>query len=162
MISKVRSQSHRRVTCLVLLPRYNSLMYRIILGFIVFALGAASAQSVSEVLDAGLPTGKACGSEEVRVTGPHVRAPKVVSTVNPKLTPEALKEGRQGTVVLTGTVGADGHACGNWHVRRSMGLDLDQNAVAAINQWVFKPALEEGEKPVPATVTIEVNYRLPK
>lgn len=136
-------------------------MYRIVLGLAVFAL-AASAQSVTDLLDSGLPTGKACGPEDVRVVGRHVSAPKVVTTVQPKLTPEALKAGRQGTVVLTGTIGADGHACGNWHVRRSMGMDLDQNAVATITQWVFKPALEEGEKPVPATVSIEVNYRQPK
>ncbi len=136
-------------------------MYRIVLGLAVFAL-AASAQSVPEILDSGLPTGKPCGAEDVRVIGPHVSAPKVVTTVPPKLTPEALKEGRQGIVILTGTIGADGHACGHWHVRRSMGMDLDQNAVATITQWVFKPALEEGEKPVPATVSIEVNYRQPK
>jgi TonB family protein len=136
-------------------------MYRIVLGFTVFAL-AASAQNVSELLDSGLPTGKTCGPEEARVVGRHVTAPKAITTVQPKLTPEAIKEGRQGAVVLTGTVGADGHVCGNWHVRRSMGMDLDQNAVATITQWVFKPALEEGEKPVPATVTIEVNYRLLK
>lgn len=149
------------------MPRYNSLMYRIVLGLTFFALGAASAQnvpapSVSEIIDGGLPTGKACGPEEVRVVGRHVTAPKAISTVQPKLPQDAIKEGRQGTVVLTGTLGADGRVCGNWHVRRSMGMDLDQNAVATITQWVFKPALEEGEKPVPATVTIEVNYRLPR
>jgi hypothetical protein len=127
-------------------------MFRFALGVIVFGLAAASAQTASEIIDSGIPSGKACGSEEVRVVGRHVTAPKVVSQVQPKT-------GRPGTVVLTGVVGADGHACGNWHVRRSLGIQSDQNAVGAIAQWVFKPALEEGEKAVPATVTIEVNFR---
>jgi TonB family protein len=128
-------------------------MFRIALGVFVFGLGAASAQSVPEIIDSGIFSGKSCGPEEVRVVGRHVTAPKVVSQVQP------AKAGRLGTVVVTGVIGADGHACGNWHVRRSMGLESDQNAVAAITQWVFKPAIEEGEKPVAATVTIEVTFR---
>jgi TonB family protein len=128
-------------------------MFRFALGVFGLGLAAASAQTASEIIDSGIPSGKACGPEEVRVVGRHVTAPKVVSQVQP------AKSGRQGTVVVTGVIGADGHACGNWHVRRSMGIDSDQNAIAAIAQWVFKPALEEGEKPVPATVTIEVNFR---
>jgi TonB family protein len=128
-------------------------MFRFALGVFVLGLAAASAQTVSEIIDSGIPSGKACGPEEVRVVGRHVTAPKVVTQVQP------AKSGRQGTVVVTGVIGADGHACGNWHVRRSLGIDSDHTAVAAITQWVFKPALEEGEKPVPATVTIEVNFR---
>jgi TonB family protein len=128
-------------------------MFRFALGVFVIGLAAASAQTVSEIIDSGIPSGKACGPEEVRVVGRHVTAPKVVSQVQP------AKAGRQGTVVLTGVIAADGHVCGNWHVRRSLGMDSDQSAVAAINQWVFKPALEEGEKPVPVTTTIEVNFR---
>jgi TonB family protein len=128
-------------------------MFRFVLGVFALGLAAASAQTVSEIIDSGISSGKACGSEEVRAVGRHVAAPKVVSQVQP------TKAGRQGTVVVTGVIGTDGHACGNWHVRRSLGLESDQSAVATIAQWVFKPALEEGEKPVPATVTIEVNFR---
>jgi protein TonB len=45
------------------------------------------------------------------------------------------------------------------HVLRGVGMGLDQKAVAAVQQYKFKPALKDG-KPVPVYVNIEVNFQI--
>ncbi len=42
---------------------------------------------------------------------------------------------------------------------RSLGLGLDEQALDAVAQWRFEPALDDG-KPVAVQATIEVNFRL--
>jgi protein TonB len=48
-----------------------------------------------------------------------------------------------------------------YDVRVEKGLEatLDDNAVAAVRTWRFKPAEKDG-KPVAVSVQIEVNFRL--
>ena len=45
------------------------------------------------------------------------------------------------------------------HVTRSVNKVLDQNAVNAVTQWRFKPALRDG-KPVATGTSVEVGFRL--
>ncbi|MBM3793600.1 MAG: TonB family protein [Acidobacteria bacterium] len=42
---------------------------------------------------------------------------------------------------------------------RGLGLGLDEQAVAAVREWRFAPAMR-GDKPVNVSATIEVNFRL--
>jgi periplasmic protein TonB len=44
-------------------------------------------------------------------------------------------------------------------VVHSLGLGLDEKAIDAVGHWKFRPAYRNG-KPVAATATIEVNFRL--
>jgi outer membrane biosynthesis protein TonB len=44
-------------------------------------------------------------------------------------------------------------------VVRSLGMGLDEKALEAVSRYRFKPALKNG-KPVPAIITVEVNFRL--
>ena len=44
------------------------------------------------------------------------------------------------------------------HVVKSFGPEFDKAAVAAVEQYRFRPALQNG-KPVPVKVNVEVNFR---
>jgi len=45
------------------------------------------------------------------------------------------------------------------HVTRSVDKRLDQNAIDAVNQWKFKPAVKDG-KPVAVRTSVKVDFRL--
>jgi TonB family protein len=47
----------------------------------------------------------------------------------------------------------------NPRVIRSLGMGLDEKALEAVQKYRFKPAMKDG-KPVAATISVEVNFRL--
>ena len=55
-------------------------------------------------------------------------------------------------------VGKDGHTY-DIHVRQSLGMGLDEQAIAAVKNWRFRPAKLNGQ-PVDAQVAVEVSFRL--
>jgi TonB family protein len=59
-------------------------------------------------------------------------------------------------VFLEAIVLADG-SIGPVRVTKSLDLDLDQSAAAAVRRWQFKPALKDGAA-VPALVEIEMSF----
>ena len=97
-------------------------------------------------------------SEHAFKIGAEVSAPKVISKVEPEYSEEARLAGLQGTVVLSVTIGEDGTPH-NITVTRSLGMELDDKAIAAVSQWKFSPGMRGGE-PVPVKATIEVNFHL--
>jgi TonB family protein len=70
---------------------------------------------------------------------------------------EARNAKISGSVELSITVGIDGIPH-DIVVTKSLGYGLDENAVAAVQQWKFDPAAEDG-KPIPARITVEVSFR---
>ena len=44
-------------------------------------------------------------------------------------------------------------------VQRSLDAGLDANAIEAVRQWTFYPALKDGN-PVAVMIKVEVNYKL--
>ncbi len=86
------------------------------------------------------------------------RLPQVISKTEPEFTEEARKARHQGSVLLAAEVGVDGKAH-NIRVIRSLGLGLDERAIAALAQWRFRPAISDG-KPATAPATIEVFFHL--
>jgi protein TonB len=60
--------------------------------------------------------------------------------------------------MLSIVVGTDGRA-GSITVTRSLGFGLDQKAIEAVQQWVFKPGEKNGV-PVNTRAAVEVNFRL--
>ncbi len=85
-------------------------------------------------------------------------APTLLYKIEPEFSEEARKARFEGTVVLWAEVDPSGRAV-NVRVLRSVGLGLDEKAIAAVAQWRFKPGTRNG-KPVPMPATIEVNFRL--
>lgn len=96
---------------------------------------------------------------EARAVKPRrVSLPVLIYRVEPEYSEEARKAKFQGVVVLTAEVDASGNTR-RLRVARSLGLGLDERAMAAAAQWRFRPATADGQA-VPYVVTIEVNFRL--
>ena len=85
-------------------------------------------------------------------------APTLIYKIEPEFSEEARKARFEGTVVLYAEVDQSGRAI-NVRVMRSVGLGLDEKAIAAVAQWRFKPGTRNG-KPAAMPATIEVNFRL--
>jgi TonB family protein len=112
----------------------------------------ARAQGAVRVLES------AVNSKGVFRVGGGITAPQLIYKLEPAYT-EAARTGKlQGTVLLYVEVQPDGTADAI-RVVRSLDPGLDEQAVAAVRRWKFRPGMKDG-KPVPVAATIEVNFRL--
>jgi TonB family protein len=93
------------------------------------------------------------------VTDSGVSPPVPIYQPAPEYTDEAKKAKWQGSVILTVLVDEAGKVT-EVSVVRSLGVGLDQKAIEAVRQWLFKPGTKDG-KPVPVHANIEMNFRLP-
>ena len=93
-----------------------------------------------------------------RRIGDGVSAPILIYSVEPELSEEARKNKIEGNVLVGFWVDTDGKPS---HIRvlRGIGYGLDENAVEAVRQYKFKPAMENG-KPVLVELNAEVNYQI--
>jgi TonB family protein len=85
--------------------------------------------------------------------------PKCVSCPDPSYSDQARAAKISGNVVLHLIVTPEGHT-GNIQVKRSLGYGLDEQAVEAVANWLFKPVVGPDEKPVPVWTDIEVTFRI--
>jgi TonB family protein len=90
--------------------------------------------------------------------GGSVLAPRALSTPDPEYTEQAREAKLQGMCVLRLIVGADGKPR-DIKVVRSLGMGLDEKAIAAVSQWAFSPATKDG-LPVPVQISVQVSFRL--
>lgn len=90
--------------------------------------------------------------------GKGVSAPVVIRRIEPEYSEEARKARYQGTVMLQALVRKDG-TVDVLNLVRSLGFGLDQNAIDALKQWRFRPAMMNG-KPVDVRINIEVSFNL--
>ena len=87
----------------------------------------------------------------------RVSAPVLRYTPDPQFS-EAAKEMHVGGVcVVAVVINTQGLPQESWIVK-PMGDGLDEQAIVAVNQYRFKPAMQHGQ-PVPVKVNIEVNFR---
>jgi protein TonB len=92
--------------------------------------------------------------------GPGVSPPQPIFAPDPDY-PLSVRKGRhkiQGTCVL-GLIVDERGMVRDVHVTRSLDKRLDQNAMDAVSQWKFKPAVKDG-KPVAVRTSVEVDFRL--
>jgi periplasmic protein TonB len=87
------------------------------------------------------------------------KPPRPVQRVEPQYTEEARAEKVQGSVGLRARLDAEGRLQ-DIRVVRSLGHGLDGKAVECVRQWVWQPAMRDGEEPVAVDVYVEVNFRL--
>jgi len=85
--------------------------------------------------------------------------PECVYCPNAQYSDEAVKAKHQGVVLVDALITPDGRAI-DVHVIKSLGLGLDENAVAAVKTWRFRPATGPNGKPAAVEQTIEVEFRL--
>jgi protein TonB len=97
------------------------------------------------------------GTGAYRVGG-GVSAPFAIFDPEPEYSDEARQAKYQGTVMLWVVVGTDGRPR-EIRVQRSLGMGLDEKAVAAVRGWKFRPGMKDGV-PVAVQVNIEVDFRL--
>lgn len=90
--------------------------------------------------------------------GDRVTAPRLIEKVEPALTDEARKARVDDFVELSIEVHPDGRVH-NIQVMKSLGMGLDENAIAAVEQWSFEPGTKDGE-PVAVEATVEVRFRV--
>jgi protein TonB len=102
----------------------------------------------------------AARAQEVHKPGSGVSLPVVVKEVKPAYTDEAKAAGIRGSVWMQVVVQTDG-TVGDVQVTRSLDTEygLDNQAVKAVRQWLFKPGMKDG-KPVAVEVTIEMTFTL--
>jgi TonB family protein len=90
-----------------------------------------------------------------------VVAPKLLRSVGAAYTPEAMKAGIEGSILLQGVVGSDG-AVRDVQVLRSLDANgLDEAAARAFRQWRFRPGTRLGNE-VPVIVTAQMAFTLKK
>ena len=119
----------------------------------------AAILALSAVLPLAAPLATPLMAQEVRPQDAKPKtAPKLLYRTEPQYTEEAKAAKISGSVLLKLVVDENGNAQ-EIQVARSLDEGLDQNAIAAVRQWVFAPATEDG-KPVSVAANIEVNFRL--
>ncbi len=87
-----------------------------------------------------------------------VTRPRPVYDPDPDYSDAARKAKYQGSVLLWLVVGPDGLPH-NVRVERSLGMGLDEKALAAVSTWRFQPATLNS-KPVAVEINVEVSFRL--
>ena len=90
--------------------------------------------------------------------GGGVSAPRPIYSPDPEYSEEARKAKYQGTVVVWVVVGPDGRTR-DIRIQRSLGMGLDEKAIAAIQTWKFEPARKNGVA-VAVQVSVEITFRL--
>ena len=122
-------------------------------------IGTGTGSGVGSGDGTGVGPGKGggIGGGLYRVGG-GVSPPTILSRIEPVYSEEARKAKYQGVVVLSAIVRKDG-SIEIVKVIRSLGLGLDENAIAALKRWRFRPGMKGG-KPVDVALNIEVNFSL--
>jgi TonB family protein len=91
--------------------------------------------------------------------GGSVSPPVLQQRVLANYSDEALRAKRQGACLIEMIVDAQG-TVQNPKVIRPLGMGLDEKALQAIRNWKFKPAMKDGQTPVPVMINVEVSFRL--
>ena len=90
--------------------------------------------------------------------GGGVAPPQLTYRVEPEFTELARDAGFQGTVHVDLIVDAEGRVK-DPHVAKKVGLGLDEQALAAVETWKFRPGSKEGQ-PVPVYAQVAVTFQL--
>lgn len=96
--------------------------------------------------------------DTVYVPGKGVIPPKLISASDPEFSDEARRQKYQGICILSFIVDTNGHPQ-DIRVTRSLGMGLDEKALAAVRAYRFKPGTKDG-RPVPVMMQVEVDFHL--
>jgi protein TonB len=105
----------------------------------------------------GAGSGGNTGGGPKRIGG-GVSAPMLIYSVDPEFSEEARRSKTAGNVLVNLWVDEKGNPT-HVHVVRGIGMGLDEKAVAAVKQYRFRPAMENG-KPVLVEMNVEVTFTI--
>lgn len=94
----------------------------------------------------------------VHLVGNGVSVPAAVYRSEPHYSKEALEANYQGEVALSLVIDTTGHPT-RLRVIKPLGLGMDKEAMDAVSQWRFTPAMKDG-KPVSVQIRVDLNFRL--
>lgn len=121
--------------------------------------GSGGGGGIGSGMGAGVGPGTGGGyGGGVMSVGGGVSAPVLLRKVEPNFTSQARAANLQGTVSLQLIVDPQGNP-EDIRVIGHLGMGLDQQAVAAVRQYKFRPAMFQGH-PVPVQMVIEVAFHL--
>jgi TonB family protein len=123
--------------------------------------GAGTGSGIGPGTGSGLGPGSGGGTGGgVYRPGSGVTLPTKLREVKPAYTSDAMRAKVQGTVLLQCVVRPDG-TVGDVEIVKSLDpvFGLDQEAVKAAKQWLFRPGTRFGEA-VPVLITIELTFTL--
>lgn len=117
-------------------------------------IGSGSGRGVGEGSGQGIGGG-------VYRPGAGINNPVPLRQVKPAYTAEAMRAKIQGSVSMEVVILEDG-SVGDVRVTRSLDrvYGLDQEAIKAARQWVFRPATDRSGKPVPIAVTLVLDFNM--
>jgi TonB family protein len=90
--------------------------------------------------------------------GGGIKPPRLLHSAEPTFNEVSRRLKYSGVVLLNLWVKPDGTVT-NLSVVRALGMGLDESALAAVEQYKFAPAMENG-KPVLVELNVEVNFRI--
>lgn len=94
----------------------------------------------------------------IYLPGDGVTAPRAIFSPEPEYSDEARIAKYQGVVTLWAVIGPDGRPR-QVHLARSLGMGLDEKAIAAVETWRFEPGRKDG-RPVNVQIIVEVDFHL--
>jgi TonB family protein len=97
------------------------------------------------------------GAYKVGIGG--IGFPRCIACPDPSYSDQARSAKVSGIVLLHLIITAEGHTA-NIQVQRSLGYGLDEEAVKAVGNWRFRPAVGLDGNPVPVWTDIEANFRI--
>jgi TonB family protein len=119
-----------------------------ILALVLFA-SIATAQTKAQ------PKAGAAADKPYELTD-DITPPRLLEVANPEYTDVAKKKKIEGTVVLDIVVDKKGNVV-EAKVKKGLGYGLDENAVAAVKVWLYKPAEKDGQ-PVPVHMEVTTDF----
>jgi TonB family protein len=118
--------------------------------------------AVAKMLDGAdaFQHGETSGEQLPVVSSPAgMQIPRVLKSVPARYTPEALRAGVKGLVTISFVVDTGGHPT-DIRVLKSLGMGLDEEAINAVSQYRFTPAMETlTGKLRRYAMTLEVNFQ---
>jgi TonB family protein len=148
------------------MSRITSFALGLLMALPLAAAGQPPAQDPRDKPPNTRPNPDASGIYHV---GQGVTPPRAVHTVDPRFSDKARRKKVQGVCVVSLVVDPAGKPQ-KIHILRSLAdrqpanlrsaaLELDRNAMRAVSQYRFAPAIFQG-KPVPVEIAVEVNFQL--
>jgi protein TonB len=89
----------------------------------------------------------------------ETRPARVLRQVQPNFPPEAARRRQEGWVELSFTIGVDGRVSNVTVVGAQPPRAFDREAISAMQQWTFEPALRDGQ-PIPSRGARRMEFRL--